>query len=81
MNNPEFYSKEEQEASEPDFYGKWLHVGAAPPQVDFAVIACCDDDVEQCTFREHEQHYWFELPCGKVFEATHWMPLPPPKTS
>lgn len=78
MNNPEFYSKEEQEASEPDFYGKWRHVDIMQPQVDFQVICCCADDVEMCIFREDDNGYWFELPSGKVFEATHWMPKPAP---
>lgn len=79
MSNPESYSKEQQQAaSEPDFYGKWFNVDIMQPQIDFQVICCCHDDVEFCIFREGDNGYWFELPSGKIFEATHWMSPPEP---
>lgn len=57
---------------------QWINVDITQPQVDFTVIGCCDDDVEQCIFRDGDDGYWFELPGGEIFEATHWMPFPQP---
>lgn len=58
--------------------GKWLDRYLYFPQPDFEVIACCDDDVEMCVYRENGGYDYYELANGKVFEATHWMDKPEP---
>lgn len=58
----------------------WISVDDELPQEDFAVIACCDDDVHECIFRIYSNgDYYFEslTPCD-MSTATHWMPLPKP---
>lgn len=57
---------------------EWRDRNIETPQADFEVIACCDDDVKMCVYRQTCCTDSFELPSGKVFEATHWMPKPEP---
>lgn len=58
---------------------KWIDVSVLQPQSDFSVIACCDDDVEQCIYREYDDGvFWFEKADGSTFKATHWQSKPGP---
>ena len=54
----------------------WVSVDDYLPQVDFAVIVCCDDDVVSTTYREGntDGEYWFD----NIDGVTHWQPLPSP---
>ena len=87
MDNPEFYSKERQEASEPDFYGKWISVGDRYPcgvwnknyqhlsEKVLVANTCCVDIA--CFDRNYEVWYCDD-PNDKqwIDKITHWMPLP-----
>ena len=60
----------------------WIDRNIEFPQADFEVIACCDDDVEMCFYRESGCYDFFvKVSNGEVFEATHWQPKPEPFTS
>ncbi len=57
---------------------KWLDRDLYSPQPDFEVIACCDDNVEMCVYRQNNGDDYYELANGLEFKATHWMGKPEP---
>ena len=71
----ESFTEEDQQASEPDFYGKWISVNSSLPK-------CCDEYL--ITYKNK-----FRLICDydslnelwsdddvEMKNITHWMPLP-----
>jgi len=58
---------------------EWINRYDEFPQADFEVLACCDDDVEMCFYRDNGCYDYFEkVSDGEEFKATHWMPKPDP---
>ena len=68
------WTEAHQQASEPDFYGKWVSVNHSMPQKDGRyLIHKHSGHIVTTMYYTHHDNLFF----GGVI-ATHWMPLPNP---
>ena len=76
----EYWTKEHQENSEPDFYGKWVSVNSRLPDVNENVLSV---DNKGRVYNSTWKGKYFKC-VGLVWEhdnVTHWMRLPEPPTT
>ena len=78
MNNPtsDTWTEEDQTASEPDFYGKWINASQKlPAEYGFVIGWHPDWGVREC-YWDGERNC---IPIGLCDDAAvYWMPLPEP---
>ena len=88
MVNPESFTEAEQQASEPDFYGKWVNVEKELPEsIDGSVLVYFAETGSIETV--HIQDYFDDIGAGldgdgnqiytkwyKTQDVTYWMALP-----
>ena len=76
MPNPEStdWTKEHQQASEPDFYGKWVSVNDSMPTKDgrYLIHNNSGNIVTRMYYTHHDKLFFANV------VATHWMQLPNP---
>lgn len=73
----ESWTEEDHQASEPDFYGKWISVKDQLPEHLTSVICFRPN----ASFDARRICLYKDSGFKSVYRVTHWMPLPePPKT-
>ena len=77
MNNPENYSEAEQQASEPDFYGKWVSVNSRLPKDHVTVLAYGESARSDVFMAFMSGDEWLDNEdCETIVGITHWMDKP-----
>ena len=84
MKDPQFFSEEEQAASEPDFYGKWIDVDKSPTEGIFVLV--CGKDIRGVCIGKYTPYHandFTTFTCMDengifVCDVTHWMSMPEP---
>lgn len=82
MNNPENYTEAEQQASEPDFYGKWTERSKRNPKErgEYLVYRAEVFIMEFANFGTSKGWDNGRYKHGHNYRVTHWMKKPePPK--
>ncbi|MCK5016726.1 MAG: hypothetical protein KAS32_06580 [Candidatus Peribacteraceae bacterium] len=73
----EGWTEEDQAASEPDFYGKWVDVDVEMPPEGRHVLTWGADENPIIAHRDNGEWRDYELD-DWVVGISHWMLLPPP---
>ena len=80
MSDPskESWTEGHQQASEPDFYGKWISVNSSDKPEDCACVHISCGDSVYIGLYDSEYKKWRQAGEKGFCNPTHWMSLPEP---